>query len=269
MSQIVLKFGGAAASSLEHFDKIAHLIEEVRSEYEKVVVVISAMQGITDQLTDMAKKVSSSPSKRELDMLLSAGERISMSLLAMALEKKGLKAVSFTGSQSGIITCSGHTEALIIDVRPIRIKEHLELGDVVIVAGFQGVSLNKEVTTLGRGGSDTTAVALAASLAQSKGGAEGRKVIFYKDVPGVFDKDPKRHFDAKPYKTLSFDQALALADSGAEVLHKRCVLLAKQNGIELIVRSFKEEGYTQVGEVQFCKKALFENSESGKSTRLI
>jgi len=255
MSQIVLKFGGAAASSLEHFEKIARLIEEVRSKYAKIVVVISAMQGITDQLTDMAHSVSSSPSKRELDMLLSAGERISMSLLAMALEKKGLKAVSFTGSQSGIITCSGHTEAAIIDVRPIRIREHLERGDIVIVAGFQGVSLSKEITTLGRGGSDTTAVALAASLGCE---LEDKKVIFYKDVPGVFDKDPKRFLDAKPYKTLSFDQALSLADLGAEVLHKRCVLLAKQNGIELVVRSFKEEGYTQVGESKAFERAFFE-----------
>jgi aspartate kinase len=250
---IVLKFGGASVANIEQFDVIAELILDARRSFKKVLVVISAMQGITDQLTQLAFSISKKPPKREMDMLLSVGERISMSLLAMALEKKGHSAVSFTGSQSGIITCGGHTEAYIIDVRPIRLKSHLDLGDIVIVAGFQGVSLEKEITTLGRGGSDTTAVALAASLG-------GKKVIFYKDVPGIFDRDPKIFADAKHLQKLEYRDALKLADQGAKILHPRSILLAEKNGVELDVRSFKEEGRTVVGQPVGAIEPTFEKA---------
>lgn len=248
---IVLKFGGASVADVQQFDVIADIIIEAKSSFKKVLVVISAMQGITDQLTELAHAVSKAPPKREMDMLLSVGERISMSLLAMALEKKNHSAVSFTGSQSGIITCAGHTEASIIDVRPIRLKGHLDLGDIVIIAGFQGVSQEKEITTLGRGGSDTTAVALAASLG-------GKKVIFYKDVPGIFDRDPKLFADAKHLKKLGYTEALSLADQGAKILHRRSILLAEKNGIELDVRSFKQAGRTLVGQAKGAFEPTYE-----------
>lgn len=164
-------------------------------------------------------------------MLISVGERISMSLLAMALEERGVPAISLTGSQSGIITCSHHNDALIEEVRPVRIYQHLSEGKVVIVAGFQGVSREKEVTTLGRGGSDTSAVALAVAL-------HAEKVEFYKDVKGVYAQDPKKSPQAELYQELSFEQALALGDS---VIHKRSILLASKNGLPLHVLSYKEE----------------------------
>jgi len=164
-------------------------------------------------------------------LLLSVGERISMSLLAMALKEHKVSAISLTGSQSGIITCRRHNEALIQDVRPIRIKKHLDEGKVVIVAGFQGVSDEKEITTLGRGGSDTSAVALAAAL-----GAE--KVEFYKDVKGVYSKDPKKYPGATLISRLSFEEALKFSEF---ILHKRAILLASKNGLPLHIKSFKKK----------------------------
>jgi aspartate kinase len=172
-------------------------------------------------------------------MLLSVGERISMTLLAMCLAKKGREAISFTGSQSGIITCNQHSEAKIIDVTPFRLIKSLEQNKIVIVAGFQGVSRLKEITTLGRGGSDTTAVALSVAL-----GAE--KVEFYKDVPGLFSEDPKKNPDASLFSHLNYDEALDIVSKGAKILHKRCLELAKANQIPLHVLSFKES-FSQFG----------------------
>jgi aspartate kinase len=167
-------------------------------------------------------------------MLISVGERISISLLAIALDKKKIDAISFTGSQSGIITCSNHSEAKIITVKPKRIIEELKNNKVVIVAGFQGVSIEKEITTLGRGGSDTTAVALAISLC-------AKCVEFYKDVPGICSEDPKIYKDAKVYDFLSYEEALKIIEiKKAKVLHKRAIYLAKKNHIQLIIRSFKD-----------------------------
>ena len=180
-----MKFGGASVATTASFAHIADLILEKKRVYRRVVVVVSAMGNTTDQLITLAKEVNVNPPKREYDMLVSVGERISISLLAMALAAKNHQAYSFTGSQSGIITCGRHTDARIIDVRPHRLIPVLESGSVAIVAGFQGVSMNGEITTLGRGGSDTSAVALGIAL-----GAE--KVLFFKDVGGVFEKDPKR-----------------------------------------------------------------------------
>lgn len=232
---IVLKFGGAAVAKPEMFARIATLILAQQKQYPRVVTVVSAMGDTTNALTALAKKVHPSPPRREYDMLVSVGERISISLLAMALVKQGAEAVSFTGSQSGIITCTNHSEARIVDVRPDRIRHCLEEGKIAIVAGFQGVSRDKEITTLGRGGSDTTAVALAIAL-----GAE--KVVYYKDVPGVFADDPKRNATAEHYATLSYDSALDIVQRGAKaILHPRCLHLAKRNALLLRVVSFQEE----------------------------
>lgn len=230
----VLKFGGASLSTPEQFEVISDLILHKAKEYPRICIVVSAMGKTTDELLNLAKKVNPVPPQRELDMLLSVGERISMALLAMALSKRGHEAISFTGSQSGIITCSRHAEAKIIDVTPTRLLKSLEQNKIVIVAGFQGVSRNKEITTLGRGGSDTTAVALGCAL-----GAE--RVEFYKDVPGFCSEDPKINPKACLFSHLSYDEALDIVSKGAKILHQRCLELAKLNEIPLHVLSFKEE----------------------------
>lgn len=230
MGTLVLKFGGAAVANPAQFSQIADLIIAKRQEFSRIVVVVSAMAGTTDQLIDLAKQIHPQPPQREYDMLISVGERISMSLLAMALCLKNQEAVSFTGSQSGIITCSQHAHAHIVDVRPQRIEASLEQERIVIVAGFQGVSQDKEVTTLGRGGSDTTAVALALAL--------DAEVIFFKDVPGFFDRDPKKHEEAQAYSQLSYQAALDIVNCGAKILHVRAIQLAAKNGLPLNVRSF-------------------------------
>ncbi len=233
MNIIVMKFGGAAVATSESFSQIAEIISERKKENQRVVVVVSAMGNTTNQLIALAKQVHPDPPRREYDMLVSVGERISISLLAMALALRQEQAISFTGSQSGIITCSSHSEARIIDVRPHRILPYLEQNKVVIVAGFQGVSSEGQITTLGRGGSDTTAVALAAAL-----GAE--KVEFYKDVPGMFTDDPKKNPTATLHRYLTYDEAIHVVRSGGKILHTRCLMLAKRNQLPLCVRSFKE-----------------------------
>lgn len=230
----IMKFGGASLSTPEQFDVISDLILHKAQEYPRICIVVSAMGKTTDELLTLAKKVNPNPPQRELDMLLSVGERISMTLLAMSLAKRGREAISFTGSQSGIITCSKHAEAKIIDVVPSRLLKNLEQEKIVIVAGFQGVSRNKEITTLGRGGSDTTAVALGCAL-----GAE--KVEFYKDVPGFCSEDPKTNPKACLFSYLTYDDAIEIVSKGAKILHQRCLELAKHNQIPLHVLSFKEE----------------------------
>ena len=229
---LVMKFGGASVKKAESFLKLAKIIIERSLLHKKIAVVVSAMEGTTDQLLSLAREVHPQPPEREQDMLVSVGERISISLLAMALARAGKAAVSFTGSQSGIITCEHHSDAKIVDVRPKRIKEALELGKVAIVAGFQGVSTKGEITTLGRGGSDTSAVALAVSL-------NAPTVEFYKDVSGIFEEDPKVKPVAKVYPHLSYKEALEMALKGAKVLHPRAIELAEKNQIELRVRSFE------------------------------
>ncbi len=228
METVVMKFGGAALKTPKHFADVAEIIAEKKG---RIIVVVSAMGNETDGLLGLAHKVAKNPARREMDMLISVGERVSMALLAMALEERGVPAISLTGSQSGIITCSRHNDALIKDVRPIRIKKHLNEEKVVIVAGFQGVSEEKEITTLGRGGSDTTAVALAAAL-------YAEKVEFYKDVLGVYSKDPKINPDATLFSELSFEKALTFPEFA---LHKRAILLASKNGLPLHVKSFKKD----------------------------
>ena len=233
---LVVKLGGASIASTEQFSKMAELISLRLIEYPQIVIVVSAMGDTTDRLIKLAQEVNKTPAQREYDMLLTSGERISIALLAMALDNIGLKALSFTGSQSGIITCANHQQAKIIQMRPYRILRCLEEGKIAIVAGFQGVSEGHEITTLGRGGSDTSAVALAVAL-------NATHVEFYKDVPGIYEKDPKIDPNAKFFHELSYEKALEIADSGAKVLSKRCILLAQKNKLQLVVRSFNYKNY--------------------------
>lgn len=228
---IVLKFGGASVSSPEAFAAIADIILHRKSIYAQVVVVVSAMGNTTDELIALAQKVNPTPPRRELDMLVSVGERISIALLAMALAAKNSEAISFTGSQSGILTNNDHANAKIILVKPQRLIPHLENGKIVIVAGFQGMSQSGDITTLGRGGSDTTAVALAVSL-------NAEKVEFFKDVEGIYDKDPKKFANAKILPQLTYGEAYAIMEKGAQVLHARCIRLAEKNSLPLRVLSF-------------------------------
>lgn len=230
----ILKFGGASVSGPKAFHSVAKLIAQKVSMGREVVVVISAMANVTDQLQALARQVHPNPPRRELDMMLSAGERVSTALLAMALNQEGVEAVSFTGSQSGIITSEDHANARILEVKPHRVLEALNEGKVVIVAGFQGVSRSKEITTIGRGGSDITAIALAAALGAPM-------VEFYKDVPGIFHVDPKSQKKPIPLKALSYEEALLLSKEGDKVLHSRCIELAEKNGIQLLVRSFLDK----------------------------
>ena len=244
-----MKFGGASVATPEHFSRIADLIADRMSEYSRIAIVVSAMGDSTNQLIELARKVNPDPPRREYDMLITVGERISISLLAMALALKEKEAMSFTGSQSGIITCGRHTDARIIDVRPHRILPCLSLGKIVIVAGFQGVSRGGEITTLGRGGSDTTAVALGIAL-------EASVVEFYKDVPGIFDTDPKKYASANHLPALTYSEALNITLNGAKILHPRCIQLAQKNGLPLHVRSFKagENGGTLISDLNLVSQ---------------
>lgn len=250
---LVMKFGGASVETPKSFLKIARIVIERSSHHKKIAVVVSAMANTTDQLFKLARNVHPNPPAREQDMLVSVGERISISLLAMALAYQGVEAVSFTGSQSGIITCEKHSDASIVDIRPKRIQKVLDEGKTAIIAGFQGVSQKGEITTLGRGGSDTSAVALAVGLG-------ARCVEFYKDVPGIFEEDPKVHPQAKIYPQLSYTQALQIAEGGAEVLHKRCIELAAKNKVQLCIHSFNEptEVGTVVGEKESASSKCYE-----------
>lgn len=229
MPCVVQKYGGSSVSDVEKIRKVAEKVAATRRAGKDVCVVVSAMGDTTDELLGLAKKVSSAPPRRELDMLLSAGERISMALLSMALNDLGVPAISFTGSQSGIITTDSHAAARIVEVRPMRVHEELEKGKVVIVAGFQGVSTRKEVTTLGRGGSDTTAVALAAAL--------GADCEIYSDVAGVFTADPRVVPAARRLESLSYEEMQELAQAGAKVLNAQAVEFAKEKGIAIHARS--------------------------------
>lgn len=234
MTRLVMKFGGASVATPAHFSRIAAIIRSRLSHYNHVGVVISAMGNTTDQLIALAKQVHPEPPKREYDMLVSVGERISIALLAMALAREGIEGVSFTGSQSGIITCPRHSEASIVDVRPHRILKAFSENKTAIVAGFQGVSTEGEITTLGRGGSDTSAVALAIAL-----GAE--RVEFFKDVEGIYPEDPKVNNDQLPFTELTYQEAAAIVEKGAKVLHNRSIALAAKNNLPLVVRSFNSD----------------------------
>ncbi|MQM27962.1 aspartate kinase [Glycomyces albidus] len=231
MALVVQKYGGSSVENAERVKRVAERVVATRKRGDDVVVVVSAMGDTTDELLDLAAQVSPVPEPRELDMLLTAGERISMALLAMAINNLGFQARSFTGSQAGMITTAAHGVARIIDVTPGRIRSSLDEGFITIVAGFQGVSQDtKDITTLGRGGSDTTAVALAAAL-------EADVCEIYSDVDGVFSADPRIVSNAKKLDAITFEEMLEMAASGAKILHLRAVEYARRYGLPLHVRS--------------------------------
>jgi aspartate kinase len=231
MGLIVQKYGGSSVADAEGMKRVAARIVAAKKDGNQVVVVVSAMGDTTDELIDLANAVTPIPGGRELDMLLTAGERISMALLAMAISNLGHEARSFTGSQAGVITDSAHGRARIIDVTPGRIQEALNDGAIAIVAGFQGISQDtKDITTLGRGGSDTTAVALAAAL-------DADVCEIYTDVDGVFSADPRVVPSARKLKTVTYEEMLELAAAGAKVLHLRCVEYARRYNLPIHVRS--------------------------------
>ena len=241
MSLVVQKYGGSSVGDAEKIKRVAQRIVDARRDGHDVVVVVSAMGDSTDELLDLAQQVSPLPPPRELDMLLTAGERISMALLAMAIANLGFEARSFTGSQAGVITDSSHGRARIIDVTPGRIRTALDAGYIAIVAGFQGVSQDtKDITTLGRGGSDTTAVALAAAL-------DAEVCEIYTDVDGVYSADPRIVPTARRLDRISYEEMLEMAASGAKVLMLRCVEYARRYGVRVHVRSsFSERTGTWV-----------------------
>ncbi|WP_431710968.1 aspartate kinase [Glutamicibacter uratoxydans] len=231
MSLIVQKFGGSSVSDAEGIKRVARRIIDTKAAGNDVVVVVSAMGDTTDELLDLAAQLTSDAPAREMDMLLSAGERISMALLAMAIDELGEKAASFTGSQAGLITDASHGMARIMEVSPQRVHRAIERGYVAIVAGFQGMSKEtKNITTMGRGGSDTTAVALAAAL-----GADVCEI--YTDVDGVFTADPRVAPAARKIDKISSEEMLEMAASGSKILHLRCVEYARRFGVPLHVRS--------------------------------
>ncbi|MBD0738656.1 aspartate kinase [Streptomyces sp. CBMA29] len=231
MGLVVQKYGGSSVADAEGIKRVARRIVDTKKAGHQVVVVVSAMGDTTDELIDLAEQVSPIPAGREFDMLLTAGERISMALLAMAIKNLGHEAQSFTGSQAGVITDSVHNKARIIDVTPGRIRTALDEGNIAIVAGFQGVSQDKkDITTLGRGGSDTTAVALAAAL-------DAEVCEIYTDVDGVFTADPRVVKKARKMDWIAFEDMLELASSGSKVLLHRCVEYARRYNIPIHVRS--------------------------------
>jgi aspartate kinase len=241
---IVQKYGGTSVGSVERIQAVADRVVAAREAGNDVVVVVSAMGHTTDELLAMASEIAPIPDPRELDMLLTAGERIAMSLLGIAINARGCRAASYTGSQAGIMTDHEHGKARIVEIRPKRILEALEAGNVVVLAGFQGLSVTQfEITTLGRGGSDLTAVAMAAAV-----GADVCEI--YTDVQGVFTTDPRRVPNARKLEVVSYDEMLEMAAAGANVLQSRSVEYARRHGVKLHVRSaFDDAPGTWVQEV--------------------
>src|SRR6266850_292331 len=230
MAIVVQKYGGSSVADVNRLRLVAERIMRTKREGHDVVVVVSAMGDTTDDLLGLAKQISANPDRRELDMLLSAGERISMALLSMAIRELGGDAISFTGSQSGIITNDRHVDARIIEVRPFRVQDELARGKIVVIAGYQGVSYKKEVTTLGRGGSDTTAVAMAAAL-------DAEYCEICSDVDGVYSADPRIVPAARRIGTLSYEETQEMAEAGAKVLNAQAVEFAKEKGIAIYARA--------------------------------
>ena len=238
----VQKFGGTSVADDVRIRRAAEIAARTYDDGDDVVVVVSAQGDTTDLLLEKAAKLSAAPGPRELDMLLSTGEQVSAALMAMCLEEMGYAAVSLTGWQAGVETTAVHGDARILRVDTERLLRELRRGRIVVVAGFQGLSANGEITTLGRGGSDTTAVALAAAL-------QAHRCQIFTDVDGVYTADPRKFPNAQKLKEISYDRMLAMARSGAQVLHDRCVELAKEHGIVLEVRSaFTDAEGTIIGE---------------------
>jgi aspartate kinase len=230
MNVIVQKYGGSSLADIEKLKKISEMIAAVKKQDFDIVVVVSAMGKTTNELIDLAKKISPNPSRREMDMLLSTGERTTMALLCIALNELGVDAISLTGSQAGIITNDQHNDARVIEVKPIRVQDELRKGKVVVIGGFQGVSYKRDITTLGRGGSDTSAVALAAAL-------NAERCEIYSDVDGVYTTDPNIIKEAKHLHEVSYQQIQEMAEAGAKVLNAQAVQFAKEANIALYARS--------------------------------
>ena len=229
MTIVVQKYGGTSIGTIEKIQQVAQKIIQTKIQGYKVVVVVSAMAKTTDELLKMAYSMSKHPPKRELDMLLSTGEQVSISLLSIALNEQGHSAISFTGPQVGIKTTGFHTKSKISEIDGSRIREALEDDKIIIVAGFQGVNAKDDITTLGRGGSDTTAVALAASL--------GAKCYIYTDVDGIYSIDPRVYSDAKKLHTITFEEMLEMASLGAGVMHYRAIELGEKFNVPIYVSS--------------------------------
>jgi len=227
---IVQKFGGSSVANVERIQKVAQRVVSYKKKKHNLVVVVSALGDTTDELIELANKINPDPSEREMDMLLSTGEQISVALLAMAIHKLGFEAISFTGSQVGIITDSSHTRARIIKINADKIKEALKDGKIVIVAGFQGVTLDQDITTLGRGGSDLTAVALAKEL-------KADECEIYTDVKGIYTTDPRIEPKARKIEAITYDEMLEMASLGAQVMQARSIEVAKKFDVPIHVRS--------------------------------
>lgn len=235
MSLIVQKYGGSSLRDVDRIQWVARRVAAKKKEGHRLVVVVSAMGDATDELLDLATKITREPKERELDMLLATGEQVSVALLAMAIHQLGQKAVSFTGPQVGILTDRFHTKARILDINTERIGQALREGNVVIVAGFQGKTEGDEITTLGRGGSDLTAVALAKSL--------GAKLCeIYTDVDGIYTADPRICPDAKKLDVVSYDEILELASLGVQVMHSRSIEVGKKFNVPIVVRNSRTNG---------------------------
>lgn len=252
MSIIVQKYGGTSVADVDKLKKISQMITSVKNQGYDVVAVVSAMGKTTNQLIEMAKSLSSNPDKRELDMLLSTGERITMAMLCIALNELGIKAISLTGSQSGIITNDRYNDARVIEVRPFRVQDELAKGKVVVIGGFQGVSYKRDITTLGRGGSDTSAVAMAAAL-------NAERCEIYSDVDGIYSTDPNLVKDAKHLPELSYQQVQEMAGAGAKVLNAQAIQFAKESKIAIYARSTFEQG----------RETIIRNTQSSYKTDVI
>lgn len=226
MARIVRKYGGSSLADIEKIRKVASQLADLFWQGNELVVVVSAMAATTDELLKLARTLNPNPPHREMDMLLSVGERISCSLLALALEAEGIGAVSYTGSQVGIITDNHHGEARIVDIRPMRVFDSLQKQQIVVIAGFQGVSVEKEITTLGRGGSDATAVALAAAI-------KADRCELMKDVPGILTADPRTVVEAELVEAVDYESALKLASGGVTVLQEQAARLAVDHKVSL------------------------------------
>lgn len=235
MKCIVQKYGGSSVADIDKIKKIAGMIANVKREGYDVAVVVSAMSKTTNNLIELAKNISSDPPKREMDMLLSTGERITMALLCIALNELGIAAISLTGSQSGIITNDRHNDARVIEVRPFRVQDEMARGRVVVVGGFQGVSYTRDITTLGRGGSDTSAVALAAAL-------NAERCEIYSDIDGVYTADPSQIKEAEHLPEISYQQMQEMSLAGAKVLNAQAVQFAKEAQIAIYARSTFQPG---------------------------
>ena len=255
METIVLKFGGSSTADNIKLNIVANKIIDFYNKKNKVIVVVSAQGKTTDNLIKEAKELSYTPAKREMDVLLSSGEQMSMSKLAILLNRMGYRAVSLTGWQAGIYTSTANGEAKIEYINTERIKQELDKDNIVIVAGFQGINDNKDITTLGRGGSDTTAIAIAAAI-------EADHCYIFSDVDGVYSTDPNKITDAKKIEELSYDEMLDLSNEGAKVLHNRCVEIAKK--YELLIETgstFNNNGGTVINNKieESCVKSLVKN----------